>query len=93
MTQENKATRSKTRKTTTDPWTVRGVSPETREAVKKAARRSGVTMGAWLEENLRLAATDGLKQTLPAQRVEDQLEAISGKLDALQRPFWRRWRS
>jgi len=90
VTAKDKARRSKTKKPLTDTWTVRGVSPETREAVKKAARRSGMTMGAWLEENLRLAATDGLKQSLPAQRVEDQLASISGKLDAMQRPFWRR---
>ena len=90
MTNKNKVTRSKTNKPQSDTWTVRGVTPETRAAVKKAARRSGMTMGAWLEENLRLAATDGLKQTLPAQRVEDQLASISGKLDALQRPFWER---
>lgn len=90
MKQENKAIRSKTKPPQTDTWTVRGVTPETREAVKKAARRSGMTMGAWLEENLRLAATDGLKRTLPAQRVEDQLAAISDKLDAMQKPLWRR---
>jgi len=91
MKQENKAIRSKTKSPQADTWTVRGVTPETREAVKKAARRSGMTMGAWLEENLRLAATDGLKRTLPAQRVEDQLSAISDKLDAMQKPLWRRF--
>jgi len=90
MTNKNRVTRSKTNKPQSDTWTIRGVTPETRSAVKKAARRSGMTMGAWLEENLRLAATDGLKQTLPAQRVEDQLASISDKLDAMQKPFWQR---
>ena len=80
----------KTKNPTNDTWTVRGVSHETRTAVKKAARRSGMTMGAWLDENLRLAATDGLQNNLPAQRVEDQLALISDKLDAMQRPFWQR---
>ena len=72
------------------PWSVKGVSPETREAVKKAARRSGQTIGEWMDENLRIAATDGLKGNLPAQRMEDQLEAISTKLDRLNQPFWKR---
>lgn len=82
---------SKTKNETNATWTVRGVTPETRAAVKKAARKAGVPMGAWIEENLRLAATDGLKQTLPAQRVEEQLAEISTKLDAINRPFWQRF--
>lgn len=84
------AKRSKTKTGNNDTWTVRGVSHETRAAVKSAARKSGMTMGAWLEENLRLAATDGLKNSLPAQRVEDQLQTITAKLDDLNRPFWHR---
>ena len=47
-------------------------------------------MGAWIDETLRRAATDSLKDNLPAQRVEDQLEAITAKLDDLNRPFWER---
>lgn len=82
--------RSKTKNPKNDTWTVRGVSHETRTAVKKAARRSGMTMGAWLDENLRLAATDGLQNNLPAHRVEEQLEAITAKLNDLNRPFWER---
>lgn len=69
---------------------MRGVTPETREAAKKAARRAGKPMGAWIDETLRRAATDSLKDNLPAQRVEDQLEAITAKLDDLNRPFWER---
>ena len=69
---------------------MRGVTPETREAAKKAARRAGKPMGAWIDETLRLAATDSLKDNLPAQRVEEQLASISDKLDAMQRPFWQR---
>ena len=90
MSKENKAKASKTKNPTQDTWTVRGVTPETRAAVKAAARRSGVSMGAWMDETLRLAATDSLKHQLPAQRVEDQLADITAKLDDLRRPFWRR---
>ena len=81
---------SKTKNAKNETWTIRGISPETRAAVKKAARRSGVPMGAWIDEQLRLAATDGLQNNLPAQRVEDQLASISEKLDAMQQPFWQR---
>lgn len=72
------------------PWSVKGVSPETREAVKKAARRANKTIGDWVDEALRLAATESLKTQLPAKRLEDQLEEISGKLDELRRPWWQR---
>ena len=72
-----------------DTWTIRGVSPETRTAVKKAARRAGQTIGEWMDETLREVATNGLQRNLPAQRLEDQLAEISGKLDAMQRPFWQ----
>lgn len=75
-----------------DTWTVRGVSHETRTAAKMAARRSGQTLGEWLEQNIRAAATDEVKRNLPMHRLEDQLAEISGKLDAMQRPFWRFWR-
>ncbi|MFT0891188.1 hypothetical protein [Pseudochelatococcus sp. G4_1912] len=30
------------------PWSVKGIAPQTREAVKDAARRSGMTIGEWL---------------------------------------------
>jgi hypothetical protein len=90
MSQENKTIQGKTKNPTNGTWTVRGVTPETREAAKKAARRAGKPMGAWIDETLRRAATDSLKDNLPAQRVEDQLEAITAKLDYLNRPFWHR---
>lgn len=90
MSQENKTIQGKTKNPTNGTWTVRGVTPETREAAKKAARRAGKPMGAWIDETLRRTATDSLKDNLPAQRVEDQLEAITAKLDYLNRPFWHR---
>lgn len=73
-------------------WQVKGVTFETREAVKAAARKSGMTIGDWVNDTLHKAAIENLtgQSTLPAHRMEEQLEAISDKLDALQRPFWRR---
>lgn len=73
-------------------WQVKGVTFETREAVKAAARKSGQTIGAWVNETLQKAATDELtgQPALPAHRLEEQLEAITAKLDDMQRPIWKR---
>lgn len=35
------------------PWSVKGVSKEAREVVKKAAAEQGVTMGEWLSRAIR----------------------------------------
>ena len=34
------------------PWSVKGIEPETREAAKDAARRSGMTLGEWLNTKI-----------------------------------------
>lgn len=73
-------------------WQVKGVEPETREAVKQAARRKGMTIGAWVNDTLHKAAVEDItgQSTLPAHRLEEQLDAISSKLDTMNQPFWRR---
>ncbi|MGB0632543.1 MAG: hypothetical protein ACPGRZ_17780 [Alphaproteobacteria bacterium] len=43
------------------PWSVKGVDPEAREAAKIAARKAGLTVGAWLNQMIRQAATDQLR--------------------------------
>lgn len=43
------------------PWSVKGVDPEAREAAKIAARKSGMTVGAWLSQMIRQSATDQLR--------------------------------
>lgn len=94
--------KTKTRKTKkpSETWTVRGVSHETREAVKRAARRSGLSMGAWMDEHLRLAATQKLTEAVPATTGgDDAMKEILARLEALESdrktnvpmPFWRRW--
>lgn len=73
-------------------WQVKGVTFETREAVKSAARKSGMTMGEWVNDRLHAAAISTLsgKANLPAHRIEDQLETITAQLDDLRRPLWQR---
>jgi len=34
------------------PWTIKSVSATTREAITKAARREGLTVGQWLEKRV-----------------------------------------
>ncbi|MEX0838001.1 MAG: hypothetical protein WD034_00600, partial [Parvibaculum sp.] len=40
------------------PWSVKGIEPEAREAAKQAARRAGVTLGAWLNQVIMETGTD-----------------------------------
>jgi localization factor PodJL len=45
----------------TSPWSVKGIDPEAREAAKIAARKAGLTLGAWLNQTIRSAATEQLR--------------------------------
>jgi hypothetical protein len=56
-------------------WTLKGISQETREAVKIAARRAGKTMSVWVEETLRRAATETIKAPLLPGPTQEQLLA------------------
>ncbi len=76
---------------TETPWSVRGVEPETREAAKKAARRSGLTLGHWLNRTIRKAVAEelgsgqargGEDAQLPALPNAVLLAAIQEQLDA-----------
>lgn len=48
------------------PWSVKGIEPETREAAKEAARRSGMTLGEWLNSKILDSAEEA--ESLPAAR-------------------------
>ncbi len=80
----------KPRKTSAPPdtWTVRGVSPETRAAAKKAAHWAGKTLGEWVDDTLRRAATEKLTEApLAVQGSQDAgkvLEAVLGRLERLE---------
>lgn len=83
------------------------MSPETRAVAKRAAHRAGKTLGEWVDDTLRRAATERLTEALPAvQEAPDTakaLETVLGRLEALEsasqarsvpRPsqsFWRRF--
>jgi localization factor PodJL len=46
---------------TTSPWSVKGIDPEAREAAKIAARRARITVGQWLNQTIRAAASEQLR--------------------------------
>ena len=51
------------------PWSVKGIDAETREAAKEAARRAGMTLGAWLNAViLDQSEDDDPPQPLPVSR-------------------------
>lgn len=49
------------------PWSVKGIDPETRQAAKMAARRAGLTVGAWLNQAIRRAAAEELGMPAPGR--------------------------
>jgi localization factor PodJL len=53
--------------TSPSPWSVKGVDPEAREAAKIAARKAGLTVGAWLNQMIRQSASDQLRGSGSAQ--------------------------
>lgn len=62
-------------------WTVRGIEPETRRVIEKAAKRRGKTLGQFFNDELREAATNVIKKgnQLPA-RAEDLVTDLVEKL-------------
>lgn len=48
------------------PWSVKGIEPEAREAAKQAARRAGVTLGAWLNQVIMDTGTDEVGRQEPS---------------------------
>ncbi|MDE0385816.1 MAG: hypothetical protein OXI22_18180 [Defluviicoccus sp.] len=73
-------------------WQIKGIKPETRAAVREAARRAGVSIGAWTNEVLHREAVAALTgdRNLPVPVIEDQLAELTRRVDRLSRPFWRR---
>ncbi len=49
------------------PWSVKGIEPDAREAAKQAARRSGMTLGEWLNSTIKDTADSKALSPKPAQ--------------------------
>jgi len=73
------------------PWSVKGIRPEARETARQAARRSGLSLGEWLNSViLQQAAQDGLHDD---DDDNDELAAVHQRLDDLTRRIERFARS
>ncbi len=62
---------------TTVPWNIRDVSDDTREAAQEAARRSGQSLGDWLDG---VIAEQAAKQKNPRSDHRAEMEAIAAQL-------------
>ncbi len=70
------------------PWQVKGIDPEARYTAREAARRSGVSVGQWLNSViLEQAADEGFPPDEAARRgyPGEDLAAINERLDDLRR--------
>jgi len=63
------------------PWSVKGIDNEAREAAKHAARRSGMTLGEWLNTVIREQADEVEPPKKPP--VRGAMLDIQSKLDHL----------
>lgn len=61
-------------------WTIKGVSPETRAAVTKAAKRDGMKVGAWIDQKLRDAAMETLQGSRQVARRDDEMHEQLARL-------------
>lgn len=73
------------------PWSVKGIRPAARETAKEAARRSGMSLGDWLNSVIiNTAADEGIDPT--TYEVEDggeDIGAVHARLDDLTRKIDR----
>jgi localization factor PodJL len=81
------------------PWSVKGIEPDVREAAKQAARRSGMTLGEWLNSTIleqaeeaedesrevRPSAVKARGSTSTLERTASRLEDIAEQLSMLSR--------
>src|SRR6185295_14157878 len=64
------------------PWSVKGIEPDVREAAKDAARRSGLTLGEWLNAAIieRAEAAPIQPSRFIHPRVRERLDSITEEL-------------
>lgn len=74
----------KAKSNTAKVWTVKGVETETKTKVKAAAKRSGITIGAYVNRALLEAANNDLKKDrqLPV-KMEDIQTQLAGMNEAI----------
>ncbi len=90
------------KKDTRTTWTLKGVSEETRSAVRLSAKKAGIPMNKWVERTLDQKAREELSHsaTVPAEQdhlakaMEKALTPLVERLERLEKqpiPWWRFW--
>src|SRR3569623_807467 len=64
------------------PWSVKGIRPEARESAREAARRSGMSLGEWLN-NVILEQEEGRAPGHEDADDGDYADELAGVLDRL----------
>jgi localization factor PodJL len=76
------------------PWSVKGIRPEARETAREAARRSGMSVGDWLNTViLDNASEQGVDPHAEDAHDEDAIASVHERLDDLTRKIDRLGRS
>lgn len=58
------------------PWSIKGISPEAREAAKSAAATDGLTMGEWMSRAIRRAGGEAEVDGPAADRTASPVPAL-----------------
>ena len=67
------------------PWSVKGIRPEARETAREAARRSGMSLGQWLNTVILEQATESGYEDDDDEAYADELAGVHERLDDLTR--------
>jgi localization factor PodJL len=68
------------------PWSVKGIRPEAREQAREAARRSGVSLGEWLNAVIvQQAEEEGVQAHSHIEEDDDEIASVNQRLDDLSR--------
>ncbi len=63
------------------PWSVKGIDPKAREIAKDLARRSGMTLGEWLNQMILDDGAAPAPSPEPARRAGASLQSLSAGLE------------
>src|SRR5271154_1739984 len=76
------------------PWNLRGLHPETRETARNAARRSGMSVGEWLNSVIQRGDEDHGEPMRSANYQDDDDDGWRGdyRPDCRRAPHEPRWR-
>ncbi|MEC7674070.1 MAG: hypothetical protein VYB89_00955 [Pseudomonadota bacterium] len=70
------------------PWSIKGVTADARARAKAAAKRDGLTMGAWLSQAIESGdGTPPAADVGAAADIEARLDALEARMVALAAPL------